>query len=156
MLISESDLRGHETGDIILSKSENKFGKYNINYQKFITKMESNYTHVYLCVDKGVFVEATINKNIEIFSYKDDRSSINCNEWTVYRNDLFYKNEELKTRLKESIFFHLGKSYDTGSLLLSLHHKFHQMKNLSKMLRNTQKPFVQILLRWYLIILTMH
>jgi hypothetical protein len=117
LLLKDTNICCHKTGDIIFTKSNIKLGDINVAAQRRIFKREeAQFSHIFICVTNGVFAEATLGKNIEVFSFKDDRESTKSEKWTVYRNKLISEDEELQKRIKDNILFHIGKRYDLKSL----------------------------------------
>ncbi|MGM0778480.1 MAG: hypothetical protein ACQEXE_18450 [Bacillota bacterium] len=120
MRIAESNITCHKPGDIIFTRSKALTSKLNVFFQKnLFDKKETEYSHVYLCVTNGVFVEANIGELVKVFDYRDEIASTNTEEWKVYRHKVLSNSEEIQNVLFDRVFFHVGKSYDKALLIKS-------------------------------------
>jgi len=101
------------SGDIILTKSTEKFSNANVFMQRLVTGTKSSYTHALLCIVPGSFVEATIGSELKAFHYKDmERKSLDSVDWMVIRYKPLFENKfDYAEELSKSIGFHLGKGY---------------------------------------------
>lgn len=111
MKLQDSNALHHLTGDIILVEGTSK----NSNWVRFLQRVKkghnSKVSHALICIEPGVFAEATSKYTVEPFLFFESRDSISELNWVVIRNKTLENNKDLRHEFKRHLEYHYGKPY---------------------------------------------